>query len=109
VSCPRAGPVGVTRRSTYVQELLSVRCRLFTRDIHIKINVISNIVSSSGLKLMVVLMVKFRFGGVSGSLRFRAPAAADASVGFIVGSVRLAYSLSLLGSFVLSACVVDSE
>jgi len=53
VSCPRAGPVGVTRRSTYVQELLNVRCRLFTRDIHIKISVISNIVSSSRLKLIV--------------------------------------------------------
>ena len=63
-------------------------------------------------------------GGVSGSLRFRTPVAADASVGFIVGSVRLAYSSSLfvwaacvisvkysrlLGSFVLSACAIDSE
>jgi hypothetical protein len=53
VSSPRADPVGVTRRSTYVQGLLSVRCRLFTRDIHIKISVISNIVSSSRLKLIV--------------------------------------------------------
>jgi hypothetical protein len=64
------------------------------------------------------------FGGVSGSLRFRAPVAADAPVGFIVGLVRLAYSSSLFvwaacvisveyprlpGLFVLSACTIDSE
>ena len=64
------------------------------------------------------------FGGVSGSLRFRAPVAADAPVEFIVGLVCLAYSSNLFiwiacatnveyprlpGLFVLSACMIDSE
>jgi len=46
------------------------------------------------------------FGGVSGSLRFRAPVAADAPVEFIVGLVCLAYSSSL---FVWAACAINVE
>jgi hypothetical protein len=93
--------VGVTRRSTYVQGLLNVRCRLFTRDIHIKVSVISNIVSSSRLKLIVSVIPWFIVGLVCGVY----PSGLFAWAACVIDS-----GCSLpLSPFVWSVCTINPE